>query len=140
MIVSKNDNNKNVLQINILQFKKKMRKIWITFDVKDWLLKSNFGTFWHLPNSQILPYSIIYIEKVDSLAKIFLKSCLKTAQPILPYIINTLSKRTLKFISKRTFDKLVLCTALFSIRPKFGLKGYLVSWWSFSGLFLNKKH
>ena len=28
-------------------------------------------------------------------------------------IINTLSKRTLKFISKRTFDKLVLCTALF---------------------------
>ena len=29
--------------------KKKFRKIQIIFDIENWLWKSNFGTFWHLP-------------------------------------------------------------------------------------------
>ena len=35
-------------KIGILQWKK-IRKIWMIFDVKHRLWKSDFGTFWHLP-------------------------------------------------------------------------------------------
>ena len=31
-----------------------MRKIWIIFDVENWLWKSNVGTFWHLPINPFL--------------------------------------------------------------------------------------
>ena len=33
---------------------KKLRKIPMIFDIENWLWKSNFGTFWHLPIVPIL--------------------------------------------------------------------------------------
>ena len=33
---------------------RKMKKISMIFDIENWLWKSNFGTFWHLPISPIL--------------------------------------------------------------------------------------
>ena len=43
------------------------------FDVENWLWKSNFGTFWHLPTSYIDSRDTIdSFEYVDSWAEIFL--------------------------------------------------------------------
>ena len=38
---------KNVL-LNWYSSMKKKRKIWMIFDIENWLWKSNFGTFWQL--------------------------------------------------------------------------------------------
>ena len=39
---------KNVLLNWYSSMKKKMRKIWMIFDIENWLWKSNFVTFWQL--------------------------------------------------------------------------------------------
>ena len=49
MTLSKNVNKKNVLLNWYSLMKKKLRKIRIIFDIENWLWKSNFLNFWHLP-------------------------------------------------------------------------------------------
>ena len=57
----------------IFQWKRKMRKIQIIFDIEHWLWKSNFGTFWHLPVNPILnPKLINFLWVFWFLGKIFL--------------------------------------------------------------------
>ena len=48
-MLSKNIKNKNCAPKLIFVNEKKLRKIQIIFDVENWLWKSNFGTFLHLP-------------------------------------------------------------------------------------------
>ena len=48
-----------------------MRKITIPFDIENWLWESNFGNFWHLSNWSDSQNSIISLEYVDSLVKLF---------------------------------------------------------------------
>jgi hypothetical protein len=49
VMLSKKCQYKNVLLNSYSSMKKKIRKIRMIFDVKNWLWKSDFGTFWHLP-------------------------------------------------------------------------------------------
>ena len=48
---------KNVLLNWYSSMKKKLRKIWMIFDIENWLWKSNFGTFWHLSITSILKFN-----------------------------------------------------------------------------------
>ena len=63
-MLSKNINTKNVLQ-NFYSSMKKIRKIWIIFNVENWLWKSDFGTFWHLPITPILKIQWFHLTTVD---------------------------------------------------------------------------
>ena len=64
------DNISNNKGINsYFSMKKKVWKILIIFDIKNWLWKSNFVTFWHLP---ITPMLKIWVRSVDFYPKTFL--------------------------------------------------------------------
>ena len=45
----------------VLFNEKKLRKIPMIFDVENWLWKSNFGTFWHVPTTPILKIQWFYL-------------------------------------------------------------------------------
>ena len=51
-VILKLNLSKNVL-LNWYSSMKKLRKILMIFDIKNWLWTSNFGTFWHLPTTPI---------------------------------------------------------------------------------------
>ena len=46
---------------------KKLRKIWIIFDIKNWLWKSEIGIFWSLDLEQMLIWQIFFLWKSDSI-------------------------------------------------------------------------
>ena len=57
----------NVLLNSYSSMKKKFRKIPMIFDIENWLWKSNFGTFWHLPLLQFSKFgNFIWIQLIFS--------------------------------------------------------------------------
>ena len=68
LILSKMSITKNVLLNWYLSMKKKLEKIRMIFDIKNWLWKSNFGSFWQLAINPKLKTqnSIISFWYVDS--------------------------------------------------------------------------
>ena len=78
---------KNVLLNWYSSMKKKLRRIQMIFDVKNWLWRLNFGTFWHLHITTILKIQsfsmgmLIFRQKSFQ----FFTPRLKTWQPVIPY-------------------------------------------------------
>ena len=70
-IILENNWYKNVL-LNSYYPMKKIRKIWMIFDVKNWLWKSNFCTLWHLPIPPIHKIQWFYLTTVNFQPKTFL--------------------------------------------------------------------
>ena len=61
MILSKISITQNVLLNWYSSMKKKLRKIWMIFDIENWLWNSNIGTFWQLvinPKLKIQSFSL----------------------------------------------------------------------------------
>ena len=56
-MLSKNVKTKKCAPKLVLFNEKKMRKIWLIFYIENWLLKSNFVTFWHLPLHQFSKFN-----------------------------------------------------------------------------------
>ena len=71
-MLSKSANNKKCAPKLIFFNEKKMGEIPIIFDIDNWLRKSNFGTFWHLPINPIhkiqsFPLSLLIFFNLSNL-------------------------------------------------------------------------
>ena len=68
---------------------KKREKDSDDFWIENWIWKTNFGTFWHLPINPILKILLFSIGMLIFRQKSFqfCIPCLKTQQPVLPYSI-----------------------------------------------------
>ena len=64
-MLSENFDNKKCAPKLVFFNEKKLRKIQMIFDIENWLWKSNFGTFWHLPHYTNSQNSIIFFWYVD---------------------------------------------------------------------------
>ena len=96
-MLSKNVNNKKCAPKLIFLSENKLRKIRIIFDIENWLWKSNFGTFWHLPTAPIFKIQEFPLGKLILRQKSFLFCTprLKTRQPTLPYFWPQMGARTI---------------------------------------------
>ena len=88
-MLSKKVYKKNVLLNLYSLMKKKIRTLQIIFYVENWLWKSDFGTFWHLPTITPIKFAkfndFIWLQLVFS--QKYFQLCippLKTPQPVLP--------------------------------------------------------
>ena len=69
LLLSKNVNNKKCATKFVFFNGKKISKIWMIFDIDNWLWKSDFGTFWHFPITPICKNPLILFDFSWFLAK-----------------------------------------------------------------------
>ena len=67
LMLLKNVNDKKCARKFVVFNENKNRKIRMVFDVENWLWMSDFGTFWHLPNSPICKIQWFHLYTVDFL-------------------------------------------------------------------------
>ena len=77
--VLKNENNKELL-LYWYSSMKNIRKIWMIFDIENWLWKSDLGTFWWPLWTSVKVKSKDYFSFIDYFAKI---------KPLLTHVLKT---------------------------------------------------
>jgi hypothetical protein len=98
---------KNVLLNWYISMKWKWERFRWFFDIENWLWKSNFSTFWHLPTTPVLFNNFLWIGML--IIRQFCTSPLKTRQPVLPWF---------GYWTALTYMRFYFCSSLSSIFSK----------------------